>query len=305
MDRFPFGATTVSAATVPVYLVRRCGSIVTHAIVRTISDEEIAYTSLLTAIDERKRRIADLQADHETLKLALARFELAYRAKVGPILVEIDRIRLEISEYRRRFTLLRSGMEFDPEEVEHDLEAKFGARREEVRAEEDEARHYQRVFRNERSRSRLNGSTEAEMRRVYRELAKRFHPDLAANPQERTRREEIMLQINAAFRDRDVGSLQRLVRETERDDPAFEERSLAQKLAWAQAEVERLDGVAEELEQQIRTMRKSDTYPMWQSTDSCAIAVDRLTIDARAKLIRLKDRLEERILVYERAAKRR
>jgi hypothetical protein len=278
---------------------------VTQAIVRTFSDEEIAYTGFLAAIDDRKRRIADLQADLETLKLALARFELAYRAKVGPILVEIDRIRLEISEYRRRFTLLRSGMEFDPEDIEHDLEAKFGTRREEVRAEQEETRRYQRAFRSERSRSRLDSNTETEIRRVYRELAKRFHPDLAANPEERTRREEIMLRINGAFRERDLSGLQRLVRETERDDPAFEERPLAQKLAWAESEVARLDGVVDELEHQIGTMRRSDTYPMWHSASSCDVAIDQLTIDARSKLIRLQDRLEERILVYERAAKRR
>jgi hypothetical protein len=278
---------------------------VTQAIVRTVSDEEVAYTGFLAAIDDRKRRIADLQADLQTLKLGLARFELAYRAKVGPILVEIDRVRLEIAEYRRRLTLLRSGKEIKPDEIEHDVEAQFGARREEVRHEQEETRRYQRAFRSERSRPRLDGVTEADIRRVYRELAKRFHPDLAANPEERRRREEIMLRINDAFHDRDLNSLQRLVRETERDDPAFEERPLAQKLAWAQAEVARLDGVVDELEHQIGTMRRSDTYPMWHSTDSCDVAIDRLTIDARSKLIRLKDRLEERILVFERTAKRR
>jgi hypothetical protein len=295
----------VNAASVPVRFVLLRGSNVTQAIVRTISDEEVAYTGFLTAIDDRKRHIADLQADLQTLKMALARFELAYRAKVGPILVEIDRIRLEIAEYRRRLTLLRSGKEVKPADIEHDVEEEFSARREEVRAEQEETRRYQRAFRSERSRPRLDSVTEADIRRVYRELAKRFHPDLAPSSEERERREEIMLRINDAFRERDLNSLQRLVRETERDDPAFEERPLAKKLAWAKAEVARLDGVMEDLEHQIGAMRKSNTYSMWHSIDSCDVAVDQLTIDARTKLIRLKDRLEERIIVYERTAKRR
>lgn len=277
----------------------------TQALVRTFSEEELAYTTFLAAIDERKRRIADRQADLETLKLALARFELAYRAKVGPILVEIDRIRLEITEYRRRLDLLRADRDFTPEDIEHDLEAEFAARREEVRAEQEETRGYQRAFRRERSRPHVDSDTDAKIRRVYRELAKRFHPDLASNSEERTRREEIMLRINAAFRDRDLNGLQRLVRETERDDPAFEERPLAQKLAWAEWEVSRLDSVFAELDHQITLMRKSDTYPMWHDPQSCDTAIERLTADAKSKLIRLQDRLEERIVVYERTIKRR
>jgi hypothetical protein len=278
---------------------------VTQAIVRTFSEEELAYASCLAAIDEHKRIIADRQADLETLKLALARFELAYRAKVGPLLVEIDRIRLEITEYRRRLDLLRSDRDFKPEDIEDNLEAEFGARREEVRAEQEETRRYQRAFRSERSRPRLDSDTEAEIRRTYRELAKRFHPDLASSAEERTRREEIMLRINASFRDRDLNGLRRLVRETERDDPAFEERPLAAKLDWAKSEVSRLDAVVAELEHQIELMRKSDTYPMWRDAQSCDVAIERLTADARSKLTRLQDRLEERIVVYERTAKRR
>jgi outer membrane murein-binding lipoprotein Lpp len=277
----------------------------TQAIVRTFSEEELAYASYLAAIDEHKRKIADRQADLETLKLALARFELAYRAKVGPLLVEIDRIRLEITEYRRRLDLLRTDRDYKPEDIEENLEAEFGARREEVRAEQEETRRYQRAFRSERSRPRLDSDTEAEIRRTYRELAKRFHPDLASSSEERSRREEIMLRINAAFRDRDVNGLKRLVRETERDDPAFEERPLEQKLNWAKSEVSRLDSVVAELEHQIEIMRKSDTYPMWQTTQSCETAIERLTADARSKLTRLQDRLEERVVVYERTIKRR
>jgi hypothetical protein len=230
---------------------------------------------------------------------------LAYRAKVGPLLVEIDRIRLEITEYRRRLDLLRADRDFKPEDIEENLEAEFGARREEVRAEQEETRRYQRAFRSERSRPRLDSDTEAEIRRTYRELAKRFHPDLASTPDERTRREEIMLRINAAFRDRDLNGLKRLVRETERDDPAFEERPLEQKLNWAKSEVSRLDSVVAELEHQIEIMRKSDTYPMWQTAQSCDTAIERLAADARSKLTRLQDRLEERVVVYERTIKRR
>jgi hypothetical protein len=276
-----------------------------QAIVRSLTAEEIDYARCLDEIERRKRQIVDLQADLETLKVALARFELEYRARVGPILAEIERIRLELAEYRRRITWMRAGVEPDLTNLEKELDEAFAARREEVEAEAAEARHYQRVFSRERARRRVDGDTEAEVRRLYRELAKRFHPDLAAATAERTRREEIMLRVNALFRDRDLPGLRRLARETERDDPTFAERSLTEKLAWALRESERLDGVILDLEGQVTLLRQNDTYKLWNSPEVMAPAIERLAGNAREKRTRLQQRLDDRIQIYRRMMMRR
>jgi len=47
----------------------------------------------------------------------------------------------------------------------------------------------------------------ADIKKVYRRLARRFHPDLAPNPQEETRRNAIMAQINDAYAKRDLDAL--------------------------------------------------------------------------------------------------
>jgi hypothetical protein len=276
------------------------------AIVRSVSAEEAEYHERLAGIEQRQRRIGDLQADLELLKLALARFEFEYRARVGPIQAEIDRVRLELAEYRRRIAWIRAGVDPDPLGMERDVDETFAAQRQEVEAEAAEARRYQQAFRQERHTRRVpDPATDGELRRLYRELAKRFHPDLATEPAERERREEIMLRINAAFRDRDLAGLRRLAGETERDDPAFAERSLADKLAWAMREAERLDGVVAELEAQIALLRTNDTYKYWSNPDDLTTSVARLADNARTKLSHLQTRLEERIALYRRLHRRR
>ncbi|MGH2531506.1 MAG: J domain-containing protein [Thermomicrobiales bacterium] len=276
-----------------------------QAIVRRLSAEEIEYARRLEGIERRKRHIVDVQADLEMLKVALARFELEYHARVGPVLAEIERIRLELAEYRRRIAWLRAGVDPDPAGLERELDEEFAARREEVEAEAAEARRYQRDFRRERARPPVAPDTEEEVRRIYRELAKRFHPDLAAATEERTRREEVMLQVNALFRERDLAGLRRLARETERDDPTFEERSLADKLAWSIRESERLDSVIVDLEAQVALLRQNDTYQFWQTPEVLSSSIERLAESTREKLARLQQRLDDRTQIYRRMLARR
>lgn len=269
-----------------------------QALVRHRLPEELEYADYLSGIEARKRRIADLQATLELLKQALSRFELEYRARVGTIVAEMDRIRLSLAEYRRRIERMREDRKLKPADLEREVATEFQAQREEVDAEEEETRRSQAAFRRAAARPPLPPETDVELRRVYRELAKRFHPDLARDPDERTRRQEIMLRINAAFRERDLVSLRALANETAREDPTFEDRPLAQKLAWAIEESARLDGVIADLERQVTVMRHSDTYPMWATPEAQTAAIERLRTDAQSKMLRLREQLDRTIAVY-------
>ncbi len=113
----------------------------------------------------------------------------------------------------------------------------------------------------------LGAHDETEARRLYRELAKRYHPDLARTDGDRERRQSVMLRVNAAYRDRDLVALRALSHEAEVDDPSFNLRAIRHKLAWALREVLRLDGVVSDLRSHIQTLRASDTYPLWSQPD--------------------------------------
>jgi hypothetical protein len=46
-----------------------------------------------------------------------------------------------------------------------------------------------------------------ELKAIYRQLARRFHPDLTTDPAERTRRNRLMAEINNAYSERDLAAL--------------------------------------------------------------------------------------------------
>ncbi|MDW6061222.1 hypothetical protein SAZ11_28355 [Streptomyces sp. FXJ1.4098] len=92
-----------------------------------------------------------------------------------------------------------------------------------------------------------------EARRIYRELARKAHPDLAEDGAERERRGEFIVRVNAAYAAGDEERLRALAEEWAAGPPPPERRwspseELYARLEWLAARKEMLAQVAAELE---------------------------------------------------------
>ncbi|MFJ3749702.1 J domain-containing protein [Streptomyces rubiginosohelvolus] len=92
-----------------------------------------------------------------------------------------------------------------------------------------------------------------EARRLYRELARKAHPDLAPDEMERQRRDEFIARVNAAYGRGDVELLKELVAEWEAGPvqpsaPLSESEELYARLEWLSRRKELLTVLAKELE---------------------------------------------------------
>jgi len=251
---------------------------------RIVTGEELEYAARQVIIESRKARTADLQRDLDELSTALNQFERQYRTRLGGLHTEIDRLRKEITDYRERIAQLRERaanrdpLLSDPPPFDDDPTA--------------EGPEFERISANQR-RPVVDVETMDALRTVYRQLAKRFHPDLALTPDERHRRQEMMLRINEAFAERNLAALEAIARETERDDPAFGFRPIVERLAWATLEIARLDSVISQLETQIGTLRSSRTYEYWRAAEKIDDAIERLAVEASDKREKLAAKLTE------------
>lgn len=281
------------------------GSLVTTALAIVPTPDDHEYARLMIAIEYRKRRIDLLQTERDGLETALSRFAIQLNSRVGGLRAELARVRLQAAEYRRRIERLRADDTVDQASLEQEVAAEFLEREERARAEE--AAHAREGTRIERTRKsiRLDPQSEADLVRVYRELAKRFHPDLARTDSERTRRAELMLRINVAYSDRDLLSLQSIARRAESSDPVFAALTAAERLTWAQRVVTRLDGQIEDLQDQLGLLQRSETYSLWQSPESSLANIEAREARVRQRLTRERDRLDEAILDYNRILRRR
>jgi hypothetical protein len=94
-----------------------------------------------------------------------------------------------------------------------------------------------------------------DAKRLFRQLARSIHPDLAGDPVERERRTNLMVAANLAYEQGDVAALERLLEEWERSPEAVTgqgaaaelERTL-RRIAQAEARIAEVDQELAELE---------------------------------------------------------
>jgi hypothetical protein len=94
-----------------------------------------------------------------------------------------------------------------------------------------------------------------DAKRLFRQLARRIHPDLAGDPVERERRTNLMVAANYAYEQGDVATLERLLEDWERSPEAVTgsgaaaelERTL-RRIAQVEAQVAAIDDELAELE---------------------------------------------------------
>ena len=277
----------------------------TRAIVAAPTQESRDYARLLVEVEVRKRQIARLQAERSMLEQALSTFAVELKARVGGLRSELKHVRLQLAEYRRRIERLKGDDFIDPATVEREVAEEFAERiRAEQASEEASQREGTPIDRPIRRR-RIDADSEAEITRIYRALAKRFHPDLAKNEKERRRRAEFMLRVNGAYTDRDLLALQTIAKEAEAAEPGLPGLTAAERVLWANRVIARLDGQIGDLQAQLNLLHQSETYALWHSPDSSQQSLVDLEARVRERLTRERDRLDEAIIDYNRLVRRR
>ena len=247
------------------------------------SPEQLAYQRLLIVIEATRQQAVDLRSDLELLRDRLGRFEATYHAKVGHLLVDLNRLRLECDEYRQRLAIRGATARTDEATIESDIERMFRGRRQDVEDERAEADAWQRLA-DAQPDEPLDAESAEELRRVYRELARRHHPDLAQDADERERRERQMTRVNTAYRDRDIAALREMMALTPESDHQRTDKSPAERLAWATTELERLDGIVTKTREDLDQTRKSATHALWVRSEAEAGLLDDLAFQIEARI---------------------
>jgi hypothetical protein len=130
-----------------------------------------------------------------------------------------------------------------------------------------------------------------EARTLYRDLARRFHPDLATSDEDRVQREAVMQQVNRAYADLDLVALRRFARET---DPArVAQFSLDDKIRWAEGEIARLDRVIEGQTAELARLQDTRAYRLWLQQQAGQAVFSRVERDLSRERFRLARRLRE------------
>ncbi|WP_405624606.1 MULTISPECIES: J domain-containing protein [unclassified Streptomyces] len=207
------------------------------------------------AVRAAEQALIEYEIAVETFRVEVENFSRLHHQKLGPMYARLDELDAEIAEARAA----RTG---DPEDLRKADEARArvmpmpgveelfhgwmdgeGLFPEAVAMLTDQP---------VRPPQRVRPSDEA--RKLYRELARKAHPDLAQEDTERARREEFITRVNAAYARGDEALLRELAEEWAKG-PAPQERGpshseeLYARLEWLAQRKELLSLVAKDLEE--------------------------------------------------------
>ena len=211
------------------------------------SDRELE--ALRANLAQRQERIAQLELDLLSSHNELAAFNAEIEQRLGPLQRRLEALEADLVEARRRVS----------------RRAMWGDRASSPDVPEDVVAQYQRAWGRDASRPPTppasvpvtpTSPAESDLKSLYRSLAKRFHPDLAANPAEKPWREQMMARVNDAYRAQDLAALRQLAGEEAPQAPAAP-RTREQMLSELQFEIDRLDELVAGLEQQLDALAKS------------------------------------------------
>ncbi|MFE9850913.1 hypothetical protein ACFYPN_19180 [Streptomyces sp. NPDC005576] len=210
---------------------------------------------LARAVQAAEQALIEFEIAVETFRVEVDNFSRLHHQKLGPMYARLDELDALIAEA----TAARSG---DPEDARKAREARAAVM---PMPGVDELFHgwmdseglYPEAVamlteQSVRPPKRVRPSDEA--RKLYRELARKAHPDLAQDETDRQRRDEFIARVNAAYGRGDVPLLQELAAEWAADPvrpPVLlsESEELYARLEWLSRRKELLTVLAQELEQ--------------------------------------------------------
>lgn len=215
-------------------------------------------------VAQKETQVSNLSVDIQELKIKLSIFEGEYNARVGILYVKLDKINLGIKKYEHRIKFAKQGkLSADMlQDIEDDVRDTFSDEREKVNNLEDEtfesSQEYERHLEEEQE-VRLDEESEQELKRLYRELAKKYHPDKAIDKKQSKEYHKIMAEINEAYKAKNIEKLRSFAERAEREEKIAKE-TLRERLDRLKRDDKVLSGIITKLEEELRSLKPSETY---------------------------------------------
>ena len=235
---------------------------------RKLSPEQIEIEKKLAEVEAKKDRVAELELTLESLRLDLGRFEVEYHARVGSLYVELDRLELQVDEYRVRIRMIRE-KGLSASEIDELLNVEFGERRTRTSFYERQANEFREEHERQASKTPLSDEEERELKALYRRLAKIYHPDLAGSEEERAEHQKIMAEINNAYAEKDLERLRALERAA-KEKKARKEETIPEKLVRLIRQSYDLDKIIENLLKALGEVKESPTFKLKEAVEKGA-----------------------------------
>jgi len=184
----------------------------------------------------------------EGLKIDLIIIKQEYSIRIGRIYLKINELDLEILKFKKIEDSLKKNIPIEEAEKIIDESLKFHKKtiKEEYSRINKEKKFDEKrkvIFEKERN----------ELKKLWRQLVHKYHPDLARNEEDRKKREEIMKKINKAYSDGGLEALKTINQEYFEDIEIISSEFLKTKVL-------NLESTIAKIKKEYLQLKKSEWY---------------------------------------------
>lgn len=246
-------------------------NIVRSDIVPITSDVQKEISDCEARVSEKEKEVSELSIQIQDIKIALNVFLGEYNSRVGLLYIELDKLKLKIKEYQLR-TELAQGKTVSQEDlkiIEDEVNGTFSQERHKVDDLESEAFESSEEYRKHLEEEKgypLDEKAQQECKTLYRKLARRFHPDMAKDEKQRKEFHKIFVAINEAYKNSDLETLKKYMRQAEREEKIAKE-TLEEKLARLKEDYEIILGIIGKLRAELKDLMASEIYKLKEKVD--------------------------------------
>jgi DnaJ-domain-containing protein 1 len=233
--------------------------------------EEEELSKKLTELSELESKLTQRELDLATLHGELRAFEVRYFRVIGTRYAELDEIEAQVAELQAQINF---------------KDKKSKERATQARAKARESAHNIDVEQEPLKHDKFTPSE--SLKKLYREVAKNIHPDLANDEEERARRQRFMAEANRAYEESDETRLGEILREWEISPESVKGEGVGAELVRVIRKITQVKERLSVIETEFDKLKGSEIYQL-------KIRVEEAENEGRGLLREMAFQLDEQI----------
>ncbi len=174
----------------------------TASIIPSTTKEELKKKRLRLSIQKKRLLLEKLVTKTEMLRVNLEIAKQEYMVKVGNLFLKDSHLDLEIIRLKNILHFMKEGLTYD--QAVNNVTKTYYAEQLELEMEQKRMQEEEEIY---QKREKNYTKNVGEIKKLWKKLIAKFHPDLVQDYEEKKKRDTIMKQINRAYQEGDYDQL--------------------------------------------------------------------------------------------------